>query len=380
MFVHTHSFIHCILYQQKTFKTNALPVSPLYDLFHPEDLTGNYILSFVGDGQYRFVGSVSRRFKEAYRTTFPEKTTRYNMSTMELAKICWEDAPKEDEWLLQNLAKEQTWYYIVCLDHLTGKDWELLQWTKSTFECSCGTYTPAEYSGCKNPCSVAAKNGHLEMLYLAQKKGFDWDTRTCTKAAENGHLEVLEWAYYNGCPLDKWSCCAAAENGHLNILQWAHEQNFPWENQTCRFAVENGLFKILQWSHENGRLWDEYISREAAESGQLDVLQWAHEIGCQWNEGTCCAAAENGHLELLKWAHENGCPWNECTCVAAAVNGHFEVWKYARDNGCPFQSVICRTVQGFPSENLIFDENANWVEIQRAFLEKRRWRETFIYK
>jgi hypothetical protein len=366
MFVRAHSFIRC--YQQKTIKTNALTVSPLYDLFHSEDLIGNYILSFVGDGQYRFVGSVSRCFKEAYCTRFPKKTTRYNMSTMELAKICWEDAPKNDKRLLRNLAKEQTWYYIVDLDHLNGEDWELVQWIKSTFECTCGTFIPADFYDGGLTCSVIAKNGDLDLLKLAQKKGFYWDTDTCKEAAENGHLNVLQWACENDCPLDEWAFYAAAENGHLDILQWAHEQKFSWEKETCRFAVENELFEILQWSHENGRLWDKYISREAAKSGRLDVLQWAHEIGCQWNEGTCCAAAENGHLEILKWAHENGCPWNECIFSAAAVNGHFEVWKYARDNGCPY-----------PSQILNFDENATWVEIQRAFRAKRTWGIMFKY-
>jgi hypothetical protein len=59
-----------------------LPVSPLYDLFTPEDPIGNHILSFVGDGQYRFVGGVCKRFKDAYSSKFPEETTRRNISTL----------------------------------------------------------------------------------------------------------------------------------------------------------------------------------------------------------------------------------------------------------------------------------------------------------
>jgi hypothetical protein len=145
----------------------------------------------------------------------------------------------------------------VRLDDLNGEEWELLQWAKFMFYCSCGTKTPAEVRDTGVTCTVAAENGHLNLLKLARTKGYKWDQFTCYSAAKNGHFEVLKWARENGC------------------------------------------------------LWDEGTCAAAASCGRLDILQWARANGCPWDERTCCAAAANGHADVWKWARVNGCPFKE---------------------------------------------------------------------
>ena len=50
------------------------------------------IIAFVGEHQYRFVAIVSRQFQATYSYLFPENRTTYlNASTVEHAKICWEE-------------------------------------------------------------------------------------------------------------------------------------------------------------------------------------------------------------------------------------------------------------------------------------------------
>jgi hypothetical protein len=83
------------------------PKHTLNDL--PLDVLANHIFSFVGDYQYRFVGGVSRHFENAYRQTFPMKTTQYRMNTIQHAKLCWSEVPKNDRPLLQRIAKQQIW-------------------------------------------------------------------------------------------------------------------------------------------------------------------------------------------------------------------------------------------------------------------------------
>jgi hypothetical protein len=330
MLTNTPSFV--VSYQKNNFKMNALPISPLHDLIHPEDPIGNHILSFVGDGEYRFVGGVCKSFKEAYSSKFPDKTMCYNMSTMKLAKFCWEEAPEDEKHLLRCLVQEQTWYYIVHLDDLNGEDWELLKWAKSTFGCSCGTETPEEVGDTGETCSVAVRNGQLDLLKLARKKGFKWNKGTTLAALASGHLEILQWALENGCP-----------------------KYFD----TCRFAAENGF---------------------------LDILQYAHEKHYRWGEDTCRAAAENGHLEILQWLHGNGCPWDEDTCRAAAVQGHSDVWKWARENDCPFTSLTFdrlraqrrarRPLQHHPFDHFplclveSFENNVTWDVVQKVIGER----------
>jgi hypothetical protein len=57
----------------------------------PFELFADHIFPFVGRGQYRFVGGVCQRFKKAYIRAFPKKTTKYNVSSIRLAQICFDE-------------------------------------------------------------------------------------------------------------------------------------------------------------------------------------------------------------------------------------------------------------------------------------------------
>ena len=246
----------------------------------PLDLLSDQIFAFVGNHQYRFVGGVSKSFAKAYAAKFPEKRTNYNLSSIKLANISYEEAPSEDKPSLKRRSMNQPWYYYVHCQDIC--DLELLLWAKLTLGCPYTTCMVASTTDAMT-CSMAAKHGDLQMLQWARMNGCPWDSSTCSSAAENGHLEVLQWARMNGCPWDKYTCAFAANNGHLGVLQWAHETGCPWDSSICSFAAENG---------------------------HLEVIQWAHVNGCPWDTYTCAFAANNGHLGVLQWAHMNGCPWD----------------------------------------------------------------------
>jgi hypothetical protein len=181
-----------------------------------------------------------------------------------------------------------------------------------------------------NMCSLAASEGHLEMLKWAKKNGYNWDEITCSLASKGGHLEILKWARENNCPWDEVVCVEAANGGHFSILKWARENGCPWNEDVCSEAACNGHIEILKWARENGCPWNKEVSYLAAYGGHLEILKWARENKCPWGKGTCILAASKGHLEILKWASKNGCPWNENVCSAAALGGHFETLKWAR--------------------------------------------------
>ena len=227
-----------------------------------------------------------------------------------------------------------------------------------------------------NLCSLAAENGHLEILKWAQKNGCPFDLLEFSTAAKNGHLEILIWAYETGY----WCCsnidCYAAENGHLVILKWRHKIGRLNIGNSYLYAAKNGHIEILKWMHENAyssRLpWDwhlgtyasmcfdvikngqidilkwlqqnkynvyhHYFCNIAAEYDRLEILQWAQKNGCEWTEAVCANAADGGHLKVLKWARENGCPWNAKTCRNAAAKGHLELLIWAIENGCDYDN------------------------------------------
>jgi len=82
-----------------------------------------------------------------------------------------------------------------------------------------------------NVCRIAAENGWLDLLILARKNNYYWDSNTCSNAAENGHLEVLKWARQNGCDWDWRICSFAARNGNLEILNWIRDNGCKCDGQ-----------------------------------------------------------------------------------------------------------------------------------------------------
>ena len=78
----------------------------------------------------------------------------------------------------------------------------------------------------------------------------------CSIAALNGHLEVLKWARGNGCPWNKQTCSYAAINGDLEVLKYARENSCPWDKDVCVNAFKNNHFELLKWALINGCEWD----------------------------------------------------------------------------------------------------------------------------
>jgi hypothetical protein len=158
----------------------------------------------VGDHQYRFVATVNHNFHTAYMSMFPEKVTHYNVSTIDRAKICF------DEWKIM------------------------------------------EYHHPSILCNIAAREGNFNVLKYLRSIHCPWDGRICASAAKNGHLDVIKWCRQNGCEWDKWTCYNAARNGHIDILKWCRQNGCEWRQSTCKALERRRYFDVLQWSFENG--------------------------------------------------------------------------------------------------------------------------------
>ena len=192
------------------------------------------VVSFIGPKNYQFIAVISKNFHAAYQQEFPmdSTTTKLNASTIEFAKICWEE-------LKHPLPRQQY--------RLTDS---------------------------------AARFGSLPAMQYLRSVGCRWDQWTCSNAAQNGHLHILQYAREKGCPWNEWTCAYAASNGHLHILQWLRENGCPWDKYTCTFAANNGYLHILQYARKNGCPWDKCTCTSAARNGHLHILQWARENGC----------------------------------------------------------------------------------------------------
>jgi hypothetical protein len=209
----------------------------------PSELFIQHILPFVGDHQYRFVAAVNRNFHTAYVTAFPKKVTHNNVSTIEHAKICF------DEW-------KRPYHHPSIL------------------------------------CCIAAREGNLTVLNYLRSIQCPWGYWTCASAAENGHLDVIKWCRQNGCPWDSRTCENAAENGHLDVIQWCHENGCPWESPTSEYGAANGHIDVFKWCRQNGCPWDKSTCEALESEGHYDVLQWSFENGC-----ICKVCSKYGNLD-----------------------------------------------------------------------------------
>jgi Ankyrin repeats (many copies) len=201
------------------------------------EILKEYIMPYVGNHQFRFVAGVSRTFYEAYVTANTNNlveytVTEYNLSTMEHAKICYDETRSDTERC-----------------HL---------------------------------CVSAARHGSIPVLrYLKELLNCPWDVKTCSTAAKFGHLQVLQWARQHGCDWNEWTCINAAQNGHLHILQWASANGFGtnMSQYVSSFAANHGQIEVLKWLHSIGCPFHETIVQDATASNQADAVRWLRDMG-----------------------------------------------------------------------------------------------------
>jgi hypothetical protein len=225
-----------------TVAKETTQITTLEDI--PSELFIRHILPFVGRRQYRFVAAVNHNFHTAYVTVFPGKLTCINVSTIEHAKICF--------------------------DEIKG-------------DC--------DHHPCILCCTAASKGNITVLKYLRSIESC-WHSDTCLAAARNGHLDVVKWCHENGCPWDSRTCAWAARNGHLDVLRWCRENGCPWNEYTCHFAAENGHIHILKWCRQNGCKWWRSTCKDLQREGYFDVLQWSFENGCK-----CIVCSQYGNLD-----------------------------------------------------------------------------------
>lgn len=157
------------------------------------------ILTFVGRGHYRFVAILNRQFKDAYTQLFPCDTkTQLRLSTLDLAKICYEESVEHRPVL----------------------------------------------------CRHAARYGNLEVLQYLHSMGCQWDSSTCHNAAKYGHLHILIYAHQHQFPWGRHTVYFAAIHGHLHILLWSQMMGIPWEDDhiicgAMRMNKKNNLIDFL---------------------------------------------------------------------------------------------------------------------------------------
>ncbi|CAB9510828.1 ankyrin repeat protein [Seminavis robusta] len=189
-------------------------------LFADDLIWSGQILSFVGVGQYAFVGAVNKQMNKAYKEYCkielkknPRKVWANNYSPSRSAEItdtlCCEtfcNQPRTECWLKDNSSTK------------TPDRWEV--------------------------CTAIAKIGNIMVMQWAHQQGFPWNERTCSGAAAAGHLEIFKWARENGCPWDVQTCASAAEGGHWKFSSGLVRKGVHGMNAHARVLLQPDIWKF----------------------------------------------------------------------------------------------------------------------------------------
>lgn len=191
----------------------------------------------------------------------------------------------------------------------------------------------AEYalSRAREPVKViasVARAGCLDILeHLVCERGYAIDRRVCDFAAREGHVEVLRFARRRGAGLNQVTAARAARGGSLHALELLANWNCPMDERACAAAAKGGHLHALRWlREEQGVKWDESTCEAAAASGDFDVLRYAVESGCPIDETAPQMAAEFGYFQLVIPMIESGFPFRTDEVLDwAYFHGRFDV-------------------------------------------------------
>ena len=360
-----------------------------------DDLLLQNIFSYVGDCQYLFIGSVNRMFQNSYVSLYPQKVTRFNGSTIELTKFCWDviniiaryyirlkDVLRSKLWDsvtkygsievvkyvvgrlptpkkkkkkkrsskndlygdFEHSAWVEDWKYDLCSNAATFGHFELLQWAVDQ-----NIYVSKDDM---RVCICAIGNGHMDIFHWAVQNGFDWEEdfyeEAAFAAAKNGQLEALQWIHANCCDLSEdddyeVSCCNyAAEYGHVKVLRWLHSIGAYCNKNTLEIAIEYGQTEALQFMVKKGCRGGLDTCQHAAIHGNLAALQILRSVHCPWDDFVPAYAAARGHVDVVVWTMNNGCTWSETICQYAAAYGTLDTLKWLRAQGCPWDTLTTK--------------------------------------
>lgn len=222
------------------------------------EILSDCIMAYIGHYHFRFVAGVNRTFYMAY-TTYAS-----NNSNMTSGTIRYYNSNNNNHipWIDQETL---TFYNVSTIQH-----------AKICYEET----TPPQRC---TLCALAAKDGSLHVLkYLVKELDCPWDVQTCSMAGRYGHVHILEYARRNGCDWNDSTLINAAQFGHLPILEWALQHGYTYDTVSIYVssnAAEFGQWHILKWLHARRCPFHEDVARYASNSGHQDIVRWLCALG-----------------------------------------------------------------------------------------------------
>jgi hypothetical protein len=331
-----------------------------------------HVFSYVGAGQFLFIGTVSKFYKQIYEKlenqtlTFlndrdwPEdvvctaRMTLYRAAFASVACLKWASESR-CRFLLWKLCHKPATLLVIeeCAGQFGDLD-TLIAARKLGLRCSERVVLGAARSGslsklkfllnerqrsgyselvhweARRVCELAARSGNVEMLQWLKGQGFEFNYFTFIAAASAGQLQVCEYLHTEGCEWNDFVTSGAATEGHTSVLTWLVEHGCPYDEQSiCNAAACSGNLQTLVAAKQHGSILTAHTMGAAARYGTLAMCQYLHAEQCPYDADCCKTTAESDNVDILRWLLQQGCPMNaDKVCTAAAAGGHIDVMSF----------------------------------------------------
>jgi hypothetical protein len=340
-------------------------------LLYPDIL--RRVLSFVGLGQYAFIATVSRGWKQVYASVPRHQADGIDCDgmrkqikckpNMTLASAVFASVSRLKLACCYSRLYDKLTRFKFQLKFIAGRSadinvlQELTRYKRNCYSSqsvACGAAEggslpkltwllsiraeerPKSY-GISTVADYAAGGGHLHILkYLKQQYNCSFGVDTIYNAAGDGHLDVLKYLYNERCPWDPSVCDVAAMQGDLTAVRWLREHGYGWDSAgVTKCAARSGSVPLMQYLRGYRAELTADTMREAAQEGHTELCAYLHSQQCPMDELCCAAAASAGHADTLRWLHSHGCPWqaDDRICVDAAAGGAVDALDYLVEQG-----------------------------------------------
>ena len=286
------------------------------------------VLSYVGKNQYRFIGTVDHTFHDTYVSLHPEKTTQYNVSSMEHAVICCNEVSGyNSRYTLSK--KAATTGNLPVLQFLFSNKCPIHRFVYQGQGIHRFFYQRQDRKNRDDLFTFVLQIGHIHVLQWLYEMGeypkkinagvktAEWAEDTLPRAIKSGRLDIVQWLFEHGCTLTGQECQEATKHGQLDILQWLFRIHCPCDEDCFKVAVENGHLEVIQWLHGHGYspMKEDLYMEIAVFKESVEVMEWLHANGFPYGARVFFNAAFYGRLRAVQWLLDHDCPYfvDECT-------------------------------------------------------------------
>ena len=178
--------------------------------------------------------------------------------------------------------------------------------------------------------STAVMNKQIDIVKFLLEKGADVN-KALTSAFESEQRDMIEYLISRGAANFRRGACRAASKGNMDLVRLCIDQGV--DTSYLIVCAEKGHMDIVQLMLDNGYLNFNRLLSYASFGGQREIIQSMLDLGATNYNRAMCQAARKGHIDIIKWMLDLGATNYNQTMSTAAFYGYKHIVQLMLDLG-----------------------------------------------